>query len=382
MTLERYYDDLGQEADAWVFPAAIRETGDVPLEATTIKPYLDVLQKEWEDAKNWEWEEKKKRGGYRDPTLRDLTVGSFWQGYDTAQYGKESFGKMMGDENNKTEEYEEKLAGNEYKFMPETWWEKLLSQTSSWAGGEVSKILSPETWAMAGGAIGTAALVGQAGPLVAVPEELATIPGAAIVGYGAGSAMTNMKIQAGLAYDAMRKNGVSEETARAIAMIVGGANGIVDVIPADSLLKFIGILDDSGAPKEAIKLFWNELKKAGVDMNKIAEMISKTTLQEGIGKVGIGIGTMLEPGKQAPASEEREGGETTEGEANPWISDHTAEKLLGDRQMLDYLTRQGGLRLRKDMKPEERIAAIKEATATVINKPKKDPSEHKGQKRF
>ena len=383
--LEGERDDLLREAETWESQAMIQETPEemsrweekgreLREKAAELDRRIETLQKEWEYAMNWEWEEEIRKDGYRDPTLWDLTVGSFQQGYDTSMLGRESFREMWGNEDNRKAEYEEKLAGEEYKFMPEEWWEKWLSNLSSWAGEEAYKALRPEPWAAMAGAAGAAAVAGQLGPQATLPEEVVTVPAAAIMGYKAGSIATNVEIQAGLAYNRMRENGVSEKTARDIAMIIGGVNGAINMIPMDSLIESVKILDISGAPKENIELFVNELEKAGVDISVIPETIFKTAAQEKVSDLGVGIGKKLEAGEQRLAPAGAENMDMLKEKENPWISDHTARKLLENQSMLGYLAHWGGLRLTKNMKLEERIAAVKEATAIVIRKQKKDPS--------
>lgn len=387
--MERDYDEMLQEAEAWESQAALQETPEemsqwekksqnLRKKAAEMEPYLDTLQKEWKYAMDWEWEEEKRKDGYRDPTLWDLTVGSFQQGYDTSALGRESFRDMWGNEDNRKEEYEEKLAGEEYKFIPEGVWEKGISKVSSWIGGETYKALSPEPWVSMAGAAGAAAVAGQLGPQAALPEEVVTVPGAAIIGYKAGSIATNMEIQAGLAYNKMRENGVSEETARDIAMIIGGVNGAIDMIPMDSLIESVKILDASGVSEKAIEFFGNEVKKAGVDISPIIETLLKTEAQEGVSKAGVEVGTRLEGETQASEPKKAIG----EAEENPWISDHTARKLLENQSMLDYLAHWGDLKLTKSMKLEERISAVKKATETVIRKQEKASSHHGGKKAF
>lgn len=392
-SLEQNYDDMLREAEAWESQAASQKTPEeisrwekkgreLRQKAAELEPYLDTLQKEWKYAMDWEWEEKKKKEGYRDPTLWDMTVGSFQQGYNTAQFGKESYRDMLGEEDNRKAELEEKLAGEEYKFMPEGWWEKLLSQTLAWAGEEAYKALSPEALAAMAGLAGAAVMAGQPGPQLALPEEVVTVPGAAIMGNRAGSVATNMEVQAGLAYNKMRENGVPEETARDIAMIIGGVDGAIDMISMDSAIKFVKTLDASGVSEKAIELFGDAAKKAGVDIGPIIETTLKTKAQEGVSKAGVGIGTWLEGGTQTPTLKNTENIGTDTGKENPWISDDTARKLLGNQSMLDYLARWGDLKLTKGMKPEERISAVKKATETVIRKQEKASPHHGGKKAF
>ena len=56
--------------------------------------------------------EEEEDNGYRDATLKDLTINSLKQGYYNALYGSESFKAMMGSENEK-QKYEDILAGED-----------------------------------------------------------------------------------------------------------------------------------------------------------------------------------------------------------------------------------------------------------------------------
>lgn len=319
-------------------------------------------------------EETERPEGYRDPTLGDLTIGSFQKGYDTARYGQESFRDMWGDEDNRKEEYEEKLTGEKYKFMPNEWWEKGISDVSSWLGGEAYKAWKPETLAAMGEAAGAAAVAGKLGPQALLPEEGVTIPGAVIAAYQAKSVVDEVEIQAGLAYNRMRESDVPEEVARVIAMAIGGVDGAIDVLPMDSVIESVKILDKSGVSEEAIRLFKDAAEKAGMDIGPVIETILKARAQEGVSNAGVEIGTRLEEGVQPSAQEKREN-VGIDGEENPWVSDDTAKQLLGNQSMLDYLAHWGDLKLTKGMKLEEKISAVKKAIEVAIERQKGIPSQ-------
>ncbi len=71
----------------------------------------------------------------------------------------------------------------------------------------------PLSVGLAGTAATGAAIAGQAGPQVLVPEEVITVPGAFWPDYRWGSTKANFEIEAGHAYKEMLDNGISEETA-------------------------------------------------------------------------------------------------------------------------------------------------------------------------
>ena len=61
--------------------------------------------------------------------------------------------------------------------------------------------------------------------------------------------------------------------------------------------------------------------------------------------------------------------QTSAGEAGAkLVDDATADKLLLERTMVDFLTRKGGLKLTKDMSPEQRRTAIRQAVERIVGK--------------
>lgn len=397
-TLERSYDEMLQEAEAWESQAALQETPEemsqwekksqnLRKKAAEMEPYLDTLQKEWKYAMDWEWEEEKRKNGYRDPSFRDLTVGSFKKGYDTAQFGKESYRDMLGDEDNRKEEYEEKLAGEEYKFMPEEWWQKGLSGISSEGGELLNKAVDPDTLCI----VGTTTLATSAGGVTA-PVGLA-------VGSTAANAWNDIKIETGLTYDELLKNGVSEETARPIAEMVGGAAGLLGAIPVDSLMESLGILQKGGVSQKAVEIILDELKRRGII---VAGETLLDTAQEGLTIAGIQAGTKIDTGEWAYNGKQvtdqlsntmvnsaikngfleipgmvksvmTEAGKSSQGVSDALVSDQTAALMLGDQRTKEFLIRKGHLILTKDMSESQKIAAVKKAVETVIRKHQNQP---------
>lgn len=98
-------------------------------------------------------------------------------------------------------------------------------------------------------AIGVAAIAGQAGPQVGLPEEIVTIPGAFLLFGGMGAAYGGAKrateLEAGLMFDEMLQirgpNGerIDPEIAMAISFGVGFVNGLLEVAKIDELIKTI-----------------------------------------------------------------------------------------------------------------------------------------------
>lgn len=103
--------------------------------------------------------------------------------------------------------------------------------------------------AMGMGAGTITALAGQAGPQVAFPEEIITVPAAFAGMYGVGTISGSMetagKIEAGLAYDELldlkdeQGNRLDPSLAKGAAASVGVINGLIEVAQIKTLLKTI-----------------------------------------------------------------------------------------------------------------------------------------------
>jgi len=222
----------------------------------------------------------------RDANFWDITINSVKKGYTQSLYGQETYKAMTGQANNKAF-YEEKLKSEDYSFIPNGKVEEWVSGAMELLGQQFKQWTDPRSLtaatAGAGSLAATAAIAGQAGPQIAVPEEIATVPAAAITGFitgiQAGSTMANFEIEAGHAYNEMIENGISHETARNIALGVGAGNAALEMIQLDELVKGF----------KAIKHLNNAdsfLKKLGTYLAKKGVSVAKETLQE-VGQEGV-----------------------------------------------------------------------------------------------
>lgn len=112
---------------------------------------------------------------------------------------------------------------------------------------------------------GTALVLGQLGPQVALPEELVTVPGAAMAGgrygYMAGSAWQSYKAESGFAWDEFKdlrdQSGkpLDPNLAKGAAKAVGVINAGLDVIGEQAMMKLFPGLEKLTAlgPKAAVK---------------------------------------------------------------------------------------------------------------------------------
>ncbi|MBO5700933.1 MAG: DEAD/DEAH box helicase family protein [Clostridia bacterium] len=239
----------------------------------------------------------------RDATWKDLFANSFSRGYQNSLYGVETYKSMFG-EANSADAIKETLAQDKYQFETDKWYEKAISGAMEQLGQQWYTLRDPDTAKMMVAGAGTAMLAagaaGQAGPQVALPEEVVTLPAAALVGLGAGytsSAAANaLEIEAGHAYNEMLELGVSEPTAKAIALGVGGVNAALEVMQVDELVKGFKILNKSGASDTVLKTILKELAKRGIS---VAKETGQELVQELVTIGGTSLASRFDKGEWA-----------------------------------------------------------------------------------
>ena len=236
----------------------------------------------------------------RSPTLWDLTLNSYSQGYYDSLRSQEAWKAMQG-RDSEMEKYTEILNSDKYNFETDKWWQEILSGAAAQAGQWTRQITDPETLALAAGFAGTALWAGQAGPQIALPEEVITVPGAATLGLKVGSAKAGMEIEAGRAYLEMLNHGISEETAALLATGVGAVNGVLDTVQLDELMDAYRILDKVGADDTTRSVILQELNK------RLQDLFMETgleTLQMGVSTAGTQIGSKVDTGEWAYTGQE------------------------------------------------------------------------------
>jgi hypothetical protein len=189
---------------------------------------------------------------------------------------------LTPEENARVTQLKGEITGSQ--FGAEDWYEKVLVET----GRMLPTIEAGVSAGATGGALtglgfgGAAALLGQAGPQAALPEELLTVPGAAAGGFLVGSASAVAKqaydLEAGLAFDEFLDmgdadgNGVDPQVAAAAASLVGVVNAGLESFGLATLLKRVPGVNRliGGAGRDAVKAalqkatFRDALKKFGV----------------------------------------------------------------------------------------------------------------------
>lgn len=233
-------------------------------------------------------------------SLKDLTWGSLNRGYYNARYGEESYKALTGAENDK-DTYKKILEGEEYQFTPGNKFAIGVSGAFEQVGQQLRQFTNPRTLAFTGSAAGAAAIAGQAGPQVLLPEEVITVPAAGIAAFTAGSAASNYEIEAGHAYNEMIEAGISEETAKKIAVGVGGVNAALELAQVDELVDAFKVVSKSGATKGVAKRILNELLERGVD---VAKETGQEVLQEGVTIAGVQAASKMDNGEHVYTADE------------------------------------------------------------------------------
>lgn len=228
----------------------------------------------------------------RRANLLDLTLGSVKRGYVGSRKGQEAYKAMMGQEN-ELEEYTRRLEDSEYNFRAEGVIGTAVSGAAELLGQQVRQWTDPRSLSAAGGAAALASVAGKAGPQALVPEEIVTVPAAFGIGMQAGSTLSNFEIEAGNAYLEMLENGISEGTAKKIALVVGGGNAALEGVQLDELFKGMKILQKSGADETVLNRIKRVLIARGLD---VANETAQEVAQEGVTIAGSQAASKLEKG--------------------------------------------------------------------------------------
>lgn len=114
---------------------------------------------------------------------------------------------------------------------------------------------------------GSAAVVGQAGPQVALPEEVLTVPAAALVGFNVGAATgagkAAFELERGFAYGEYRESGMDHETAQMAANTVGAVNASLELVGIAKAVKYVPWLRE-GSERVAARLTGDVLTRPGM----------------------------------------------------------------------------------------------------------------------
>ena len=226
----------------------------------------------------------------RSATFWDVTVNSVKKGYVESLYGQESYKAMLGLKNNKAY-YENLLKSEDYSFIPDNKIEEWVSGALGLFGQQLKQWTDPRALAAGTAAAGTAAIAGQIGPQVIIPEEVITAPAAFLIGIQAGSTMSNFEIEAGHAYNEMIENGISHKTAAAIATGVGAGNAALESIQLDELVKGFKAIKGLKNADGFLKKLADYLKTRG---ESVAKETAQEFLQESVTLAGVDLARGIE----------------------------------------------------------------------------------------
>lgn len=289
------YSEAQGESRMGVTPMTADEDARLNEELAQLKTELARDNERWNLAKATENEDLRKQG-WRDADLKDLTLGSLSRGFTNAQYGLESFKSILGQKND-AQKYSERLEGDDYKFITDAWWEDAISGAAEQLGQQGKQLLNTDTVALMGaGTIGGAIIGAPFGGVGTVPGAL----GGMATGFKAGSMAANFKIEAGQAYNEMMANGIEPETAKTIAMIVGGANSGLEFMQADELVKSLKIMEDSGlnAGAERVRKYLTDYALG------LGNEVLQEVAQEGVTIAGSQAAQKYQTGDWAYSSDE------------------------------------------------------------------------------
>lgn len=181
----------------------------------------------------------------------------------------------------------EKMKGKFYVPQSKGLFQTAVQGASGLGGQQLDQVRSaiPTALAFAGGALA----LGQAGPQIALPEEVATVPSAFTTGLKVGVAKSAYQSEKGASYREQIESGVDPKKASYISTGVGAVNAGLEFIQFDKLLKgfkFAKAMNDLPA-----------MKQIGLEIAKRTGDIAKETgqevLQEGVSIAGANIGKKM-----------------------------------------------------------------------------------------
>ena len=292
LAISREKDKLSSLKD---FAKNSKKIADLSKQSFELSKQIADLEKKRDAKKAEEDQALIDSGEYRKANLKDIFVNSVKQGYYNSLYGAESYKSMSGRKNDK-EKYANILDSDDYKFVPQGKIASAVSGAAGLLGQQVYQTTNPTALAMGATAAAGAAIAGQAGPQALVPEEVLTVPSAFVTGLKIASAEKNYEIEAGLAYNEMLENGVSEKTARNVAAIVGGVNAGLEALQLDELAKSVQILKNNPLTGEASKRLSQYLIEKGLSLGN--ETLQEV-LQEGSTIAGAQIANKIDKGEWA-----------------------------------------------------------------------------------
>lgn len=244
------YDRLTREhANENYYPAAAQADNIVLGEMEAAEKEVEEITKQLERLQS----------GAREANWYDSTIGAIGRGYLGMKAGKESYKKMQGYEN-EADAYNKKLA-TEHNTYTDNKAKQVLQFIGEFIGQQAYNLSDPRTIGLTITGAGTAAAAGQAGPQIAAPEEIISVPAGAIVGYTSGASLNTYEVSAGNTYETLKKLGVSDEVARNTSYGTGMVVALLESMQLDELVDAYTFGVKSGAADDLLKVIGNEIIK-------------------------------------------------------------------------------------------------------------------------
>lgn len=281
--------------------------------------------------------EDQKNMGYMEKTLHQLDIG-----WDNTWYQVESGRinyKIAGGA--PREQYEERLKELDKLLVANdfgaTGFARFLVKNVKMSGPTLRSLGQGLEWGL-GGAMAagvSTAYAGQIGPLAGFPEEIATVPAAALTGGlvagKAGMAMSAFELETGFAYDEYIKMGLDHDTASAAAFSVGAVNAALESFSLSVLTKYIPGIKRKAATTLVGEVFKRPTvrRATGVAIARFGEVLGTEVITEALQESVTAVtGEFIRP--------EGEGDELTLGRWWERISEVMVETVQGAAIMSSF----------------------------------------------
>lgn len=241
--IRRNIDEVQREADRQDFDAdKFRRESPIVAQWLTENPdHMSLAKDDLSNLSGLEWLFKAPRRAFQEGNEQ----------VELAQYG---YQQMLGNELSPEQQARAsaiELKNGRVNYGSEGWWENALIETSKQLPNLAGSLEGRLKGGLVGGLTfaGGALAYGQAGPQILAPEEVVTVPGAAVIGMGTGFTLGggefSFRLESGLAYREFLaiegENGekLDPEVARVAAMMVGSGNAVLEQFSLGTFLKAI-----------------------------------------------------------------------------------------------------------------------------------------------
>lgn len=265
------------------------KTSKAPFGASGYSDLIADIDKERERAAN---EYLMNYEGYRDASWKDVIAGTAKKGYETTKRARE-------DLKNKTATISEIDEDDQYKFIVNDGFQKLVADIFGLGGQFASNLTSTE--ALIGGGAGLLYGLLQSLLIPGVADDALLIPKSTWEGLRKGSVIAAGEAEAGFAYNELIEQGIDPDRAYKIATVIGGVNTALEALQTDELFSAFSIANEIGAGNGVLSKIAVELEKRGIS---VLNETGQELLQEGVTIAGTQVASLLDQGTFAYTDEE------------------------------------------------------------------------------